>query len=135
MGDHGEHDAEVVIALLPEPLEGLDLEPELVGRLEIPPDAAPPEHGIVLDGLVLAACHVPELVGRCIECPYPDGFSIECIKNGLNSPVELLDELFFPVVGDKPSRSLVQAEDQVLDPEQPDPVGSRCSSPCCGLGH
>ena len=77
MGDHREHDAEVVIPLLPEALECLDLEAELVRALEIAPDAPPAEHRVMLVRFVLAALHVPELVGRGIECPHPDRFSRE----------------------------------------------------------
>ena len=83
----------LLVPLFPEPLERLDLEPELVRALEIAADAPPAEHRVVLVRLVLAALHVPELVGRGIEGPHPDGLSRERVEHDLDAVVEFPDEL------------------------------------------
>jgi hypothetical protein len=105
----------VLISLLPELFEGLDLQAELVGALEVAPDPAPPEHGIVLVRFVLPAHHVPELIGGGIQSSYPDRFSIKGIKNNFDSSIKFLDELVFPLVGNEPTWRTIQTEDEMLD--------------------
>ncbi|KUG19414.1 hypothetical protein ASZ90_010876 [hydrocarbon metagenome] len=133
MVHHGEHDAEVAVSPLPEPLERLHLHPELVRGLQVAPYPAPAEHGVVLYRFVLAALHIPELVGRRIERPDPDRFAVECIEHGPDAVVEFRDEFLLPPVADEPARRPVQPKDQVLDSEEADAVCSGRSGPFCGL--
>src|SRR5512136_149766 len=134
VGNHGKHHPQVRVARLPETFEGLDLEPELVGALEVPADPPPPEHRVVLVGFVLSARHVPELVGGGIEGPDPDRLPREGIEDDPDPARQLADELLLLPVPDVPHGGLVQAEDEVLDPEEPHPVRPGRGGPGGRLG-
>ncbi len=117
VGDHREHDAEIFIPLLPETLERLNLKTELIRALDVAPDSPPAEHGVMLMRLVLSPHHIPEFIGRGIQCPHPHRFTGERIEYDLDAIVEFPDKILLLVVCDEPARCLVEPEDQVLDPQ------------------
>ena len=87
----------------------------------------------MLHRLVLAALHVPELVRGCVECSYPDGLAVELVHDGLDSLVNLIDELVLFFVYDIPVRRLSETEDKVLDSEESHAVGAGCRRTLCRL--
>ena len=85
MLDHGQHDAHIGQAHLMQPLEGFDLQAEVIGLGHIPPDAPPTQHGVVLMRLSFSAFHGPELVRGGIQSAHPDRPGIESIGNDLDA--------------------------------------------------
>ncbi|KUH32547.1 hypothetical protein APY94_09650, partial [Thermococcus celericrescens] len=82
VADEREHDADVVVALVDEPLDGLELGPEELRLVETAPDSAPSEHRVPLVRLLLSARKLAELVGRGVEGPVPDAPRVEGLNDG-----------------------------------------------------
>jgi len=129
-----EHQAHIAVSLVPKTLERLNLQTELLGLLEVTTDTTPSEHRIVLLRFVLSTRHVPELICRCVQSPYPDRFAGECVQDHFDAIVEFSDELFFTIVADVPSGRLAETEDHVFNSKQANAVCPGYSSTCGSLG-
>ena len=68
-----------------QPLEGSDLQAEVIGLSHIPSDAPPAQHGVVFMRLALSSLHGPELVCGGIQGAHPDRAGIEDISNSLDA--------------------------------------------------
>lgn len=136
MADEREHDADVVVALLDDLLDGGELGLEELRLVETAPDSAPSEHRVPLVWLVLSTGHLLELVGRGgVEGPVPDRPRVEGSGNGPDTVGELLNELVELALLDELDRVLTDAEDHVLGPEKTDTVGAGGSCALSDLRH